>query len=300
MPTTSNFGWTTPADTDLVKDGASAIRTLGNGIDTSLVDLKGGTTGQILSKNSNTDLDYTWITPNVGDITEVQGGTGITVTNGTGPIPSVALTVPVVETSGGTNQTSYATGDLLYATGTNTLGKRSIGTTGQILTVSSGVPTWSTPASSGSLTELATQTFSNTASHTFSSISGSYQFLFLKLVGVRSTTNEQPIRLRFNSDTGTNYKQGAWTDLGKDAPTLTGITVLRDPDQGSTACLGSVWLYNYASTGNKAIFSLEASKSLLVYGQVGGWNNTAAITSITIYAASGNLEGGTATLYGGN
>lgn len=60
MPTTTNFGWTTPADTDLVKDGASAIRTLGNGIDTSLLDLKGGTTGQFLSKNSNTDLDYTW------------------------------------------------------------------------------------------------------------------------------------------------------------------------------------------------------------------------------------------------
>lgn len=61
MPTTTNFGWTTPADTDLVKDGALAIRTLGNGIDTSLLDLKGGTSGQLLSKNSNTDLDFTWV-----------------------------------------------------------------------------------------------------------------------------------------------------------------------------------------------------------------------------------------------
>jgi hypothetical protein len=61
MPTTSNFGWTTPADTDLVKDGAAAIRTLGNGVDTSFVDLKGGTTGQVLSKASNTDLDFSWI-----------------------------------------------------------------------------------------------------------------------------------------------------------------------------------------------------------------------------------------------
>ncbi len=40
MPTTSNFGWTTPADKDLVKDGAAAIRTLANGVDTSFVDLK--------------------------------------------------------------------------------------------------------------------------------------------------------------------------------------------------------------------------------------------------------------------
>ena len=35
MATTSNNGWTIPADTDLVRDGALAIRTLGNGIDTS-------------------------------------------------------------------------------------------------------------------------------------------------------------------------------------------------------------------------------------------------------------------------
>lgn len=60
MATTTNFGWTTPDDTDLVKDGAAAIRTLGSGIDTSFVDLKGGTTGQILTKASNTDLDFSW------------------------------------------------------------------------------------------------------------------------------------------------------------------------------------------------------------------------------------------------
>jgi hypothetical protein len=61
MPTTTtNFGWTVPADTDLVKDGAAAIRTALGGPDTSFVDLKGGTTGQVLSKASNTDLDFTW------------------------------------------------------------------------------------------------------------------------------------------------------------------------------------------------------------------------------------------------
>ena len=67
MPTTSNFGWTTPADTDLVKDGAAAIRTLGNGIDTSFLDLKGGTTDQVLAKNSNTDLDFKWVAADDAD-----------------------------------------------------------------------------------------------------------------------------------------------------------------------------------------------------------------------------------------
>jgi hypothetical protein len=66
MATTTNFGWETPDDTDLVKDGAAAIRTALGGVDTSFVDLKGGTTGQLLSKASNTDLDYTWTTPATG------------------------------------------------------------------------------------------------------------------------------------------------------------------------------------------------------------------------------------------
>jgi hypothetical protein len=62
MANTTNFGWETPDDTDLVKDGAAAIRTLGSAIDTSLVDLKGGTTGQVLSKATGTDMDFTWVT----------------------------------------------------------------------------------------------------------------------------------------------------------------------------------------------------------------------------------------------
>jgi hypothetical protein len=61
MATTTAFGWETPDDTDLVKDGAAAIRTLGSSIDTSMAELKGGTTGQVLSKTSNTDMDFTWI-----------------------------------------------------------------------------------------------------------------------------------------------------------------------------------------------------------------------------------------------
>ena len=61
--TTPNFGWSVPTSTDLVKDGATAIETLGDAIDASLVDLKGGTTGQLLAKNSGTDMDFVWSTP---------------------------------------------------------------------------------------------------------------------------------------------------------------------------------------------------------------------------------------------
>lgn len=135
MANTTNFNWETPDDTDLVKDGAAAIRTLGSSIDTSFVDLKGGTTGQILSKASNTDLDYTWIANDQGDITEVQAGTGISIASGTGPIPVVTNTVAT---------TFDAAGDLIYGTGADTFTKLSLGAAGKVLKVNSGAtaPEW--------------------------------------------------------------------------------------------------------------------------------------------------------------
>jgi hypothetical protein len=58
--TTPNYGWAVPTSTDLVKDGATAIETLGDSIDASLVDLRGGTTGQVLKKASATQMDFEW------------------------------------------------------------------------------------------------------------------------------------------------------------------------------------------------------------------------------------------------
>lgn len=58
---TTNFNFPIPQSTDLVKDGATAIAALGTSVDTQFVDLKGGTTGQVLSKASGTDMDFTWI-----------------------------------------------------------------------------------------------------------------------------------------------------------------------------------------------------------------------------------------------
>jgi hypothetical protein len=170
MATTTNFGWATPNDTDFVKDGAAAIRTLGSSIDTSFIDLKGGTTGQILSKASATDLDYTWITNDVGDITGVTAGTGLSGGGTSGAVTlsiDTATTVDLSTSQTLTNKTLTspvlttptisnidAKGDLLAGTADNTIGTRSVGTNGQVLTADSTETTglkWTTPVSGATL-----------------------------------------------------------------------------------------------------------------------------------------------------
>jgi hypothetical protein len=58
---TTNFGWVMPSPTDLVTDLPADFEVFGQAVDTDFVDLLGGTTGQVLSKASNTDLDFAWI-----------------------------------------------------------------------------------------------------------------------------------------------------------------------------------------------------------------------------------------------
>jgi hypothetical protein len=58
---TSNFNWQMPTSTDLVTDLPADFEVFGQAVDTALADLKGGSTGQVLAKNSGTDMDFTWI-----------------------------------------------------------------------------------------------------------------------------------------------------------------------------------------------------------------------------------------------
>lgn len=58
-------------------------------------------------------------------------------------------------TVGGTNQTAYTTGDILYASGTNTLSRLAIGSSTNVLTVVAGVPAWSAASGTGTVTSVA-------------------------------------------------------------------------------------------------------------------------------------------------
>ena len=133
--TTPNFGWPVPTSTDLVKDGATAIESLGDSIDASLLDLKGGTSGQVLSKNSNTDMDFTWVTSD--DANAIQ------------------------------NTIVDAKGDLIAATAADTPARLAVGTNGQVLTADSTAATglkWATAGGGGKVLQVVEGTYNtNTA-----------------------------------------------------------------------------------------------------------------------------------------
>jgi len=120
-----------------------------------------GTTGQVLI--GNTGSAPTWGNLSGAAVTTFQtslnGLTPSTATSG-----AVTLAGTLGATSGGTGLTSYTTGDILYASATNTLAKLPAGTNGQILTIASGIPSWAASTSSG--VSFVVTNFTATASQT--------------------------------------------------------------------------------------------------------------------------------------
>ena len=80
----------------------------------------------------------------ISSVQVYTAGTGLTLTG-----TQFSLTTPVTAALGGTGQSSYTTGDLIYASGTTALSKLAAGTNGYLLTMNAGLPTWQPAPATG-------------------------------------------------------------------------------------------------------------------------------------------------------
>lgn len=244
MATTTNYSWTTPDDTALVKDGAAAIRTLGSSIDTTTKALN----------------------------------------------PSTTL------------------GDIEYRSSTaNTNTRLGIGTSGQVLTVSSGVPAWTT-ISAGGMTQIASGSLSG-SSLVLSSIPSTYKNLQLTLRGY-STSSNTNFYMTFNSttsgyiqigtrgtSTGAVWANFAYSEIGLQGGGTTNI------GSGYSDNSAFIDVYDYATTNTKKGRIVEFwnnSSDLEWFNNsafVSGDSST-AISTITLTLSAGTFDAGTYVLWG--
>lgn len=206
------------------------------------------------------------------------------------------------------------TGDLIYASAANTPARRAVGSTGDVLTVAAGVPSWAAPAAAGAMVQLYDSTLgSDTASFDITSISGSYNHLTLVLY-LRDTTGGQNVTtpiVRFNNDSGANYDWArfgqfagsAFASISAGQTSMSGPLIPAASDTTGAFGAGDMLVPNYAAT--------VAHKQCLMNGSAlgdatnyalgtwcGWWKSTAAITRVTITAQTSFKTGSRVTLYG--
>jgi hypothetical protein len=245
MATTTNYGWTTPDDTSLVKDGAAAIRTLGSSVDTTTKALN----------------------------------------------PSTTL------------------GDVEYRSATaNTNTRLGIGTTGQVLTVTGGVPVWATPAGGGGMTSIASGSLSGSAL-SLTSISGSYKNLQLVLRNA-DTSASCDMTLRVNNNTTGIYQRVTIYNNDAAFASAAGQNATSSQLNGSTIKLersntAIINFEDYANTTSYKQFMAQLSYEKVSAGLETAWtlgnlDIVAAISRIDLTLSTGTFRAGTYILYGVN
>jgi hypothetical protein len=277
---TSNFNWQMPTATDLVTDLPADFEVFGQAVDTSLADLKGGTTGQVLAKNSDTDMDFVWSNDAAG------------------------MTNPMT-----------TTGDIIYSSSGSTPARLGIGTSGQVMGIAAGVPAWTTLSAAGksfSLLNAGGTSLSGAATVTVSGISNQ-DTIYVIIIDASSDTAGSRILVRMNGVTSSTYglagsiltAQSSYSVgfLKRLGTTSESKIIVGDMSNNAGSQIGAyvridgcatsgIKMFQFAGTGN------DSGGNNQEQWIGGGFLDTTTITSVSVVADVGNLDNGTMYVYG--
>lgn len=234
--------------------------------------------------------------------TLVGRATTDTLTNKT--LTSPALTTPTISTL-------TTNGDLLYGSGSGVLARRAIGTTGQVLTVSGGLPTWATATSA--LTLISSTTFTAAATLNISSVFTSTYDNYRVVFQLKGSTADATVSLRMltgttTPDTGAVYSGSLTETTAAAATSVIGSSAQTSMSLGTLETTtgffyGGTFDFiapNLAVTTN-ALHEASVFNAAAAFVQRRGGlvvNTATQYTGFQLNASTGNLEGGTIRVYG--